>query len=429
MRATVDDLAHDGVGIVRVDGEAYFVRGVLPGETIEFTRQKKRRGRRNGALLRVLDASPHRVAPRCEYFGVCGGCAEQHIAASAQIAFKEKTLFDNLARLGGATEMQRLPAVVGSPWHYRRKARLGVRDVPKKGGVLVGFREAHSNLITPLASCQTLHKRLSALLPALAATLQQTECRAQIPQIECAVGDNAAALVVRHLTPLPASDAARLSHFGASHDVQMHVQPGGADSVTPLAPTSPAPLHYRIDRHDLCMRFAPTDFIQINREVNAMMIDRALELLAPRSDDRILDLFCGLGNFTLPIARSGATTLGIEGARELIARAVDNANQNNVAAEFALCDLANESFRPPSTWRTFNKLLLDPPRNGAAQVITQIESFAPQVIVYVSCNPATLARDTAALLRQNYKLTAAGVIDMFPHTAQIEAIARFERGG
>ena len=428
IEGRVDGLTRDG-GVVKTGDRIYIVDGALPGEWVAFEPRNKRRGKFRGVLKRIIEPSPDRVEPRCEYFGVCGGCAQQHIAPAAQLAFKEKVLFDCLSRDANARPRQKLKPLHASPWHYRRKARPGIRHVPKKGGILVGFRERNSNYITSLMNCHTLDARLSALLPGLHELLEQTSRPTAIPQIEMAAADNTPALVLRHLQPLNDADLALLKRFAQERSLQLFLQPGGLDTVKPLWPESPEPLYYRLNDYDLTLRFAPTDFIQVNAEVNALLVKLAMELLNPAPGDFVLDLFCGLGNFTLPIARSGARVLGIEGDPALTRRGTENAALNHLAnAEFQCADLYRENITAP-VGEKFDKLLLDPPRSGAAEVVTQlIPAIRPRVIVYVSCNPATLARDANTLLHTHgYQMTHAGVIDMFPHTAQVESVARFEK--
>ena len=429
LQARVAGLATDGAGKVEVDGRAYLIDGVVPGEVVEFEPRKRRRGKRRGILTRVVEPSPDRVEPRCEYFGVCGGCAQQHIAPAAQLAFKEKTLFDHLSR-ANVRPQHRINPPQTALWHYRRKARPGIRHVPKKGGILIGFRERNSSYITSLMRCHILDARLSALLPGLHETLDSLGCRDQIPQIEVAAADNAVALVLRHLQPLSETDAALLTRFAVDAGVQFFVQPGGHNTIKPLWPPSPEPLYYRLTDYDLMLRFAPGDFIQVNAQANAATIKLAMELLDPTPADQVLDLFCGLGNFTLPIARSGATVLGIEGDPELTRRGTENAALNRLPnAEFKTLDLHQQNTTAHFPTRPFNKVVLDPPRSGAAETVKHlIPQIAPQVIVYVSCNPATLAQDAQTLTHTHgYNPTHTGIINMFPHTTQIESITRFER--
>jgi len=526
-RARAGRLDANGAARVTVDGVEYAVDGVIPGETVEFEARKKRRGKYRGALTRVVEASPSRVPPRCEYFGVCGGCALQHLDVDAQAALKEAELFARLQAAGvdvgdgdgdgtlhrhtrsphhrhprsllsgggdgagddvddgagidvgdgagdgdgdndgdgagdgnAAGEVTRLPAAHGAVWNYRRKARLGARFVPKKGGLLVGFRERGGGFITALQSCAVLDARLSRLLPALRDALGDLSIRESIPQVEVAAGDDQVALVLRHLQPLSAADASALKAFAATHGVQFYLQPGGIDSVALLWPEAPAEtLFYRLREYDLRMQFAPTDFVQINARANDAMLKTALGLLQPAPGDSVLDLFCGIGNFTLPIARAGASVLGVEGDAGLVRRARQNAELNGIKnAEFAQMDLhfppppsptqspspatspgtpspPSPTYSPsqsqlpsPLAGRRFDKILLDPPRSGAQAAIRElIPAAGPRVIVYISCNPVTLARDAAALTAAGYTPTHAGVIDMFAHTAQVESIARFER--
>lgn len=428
--ARVVDSAHEGVGMVKVDEKVYFVDGVLPGELIEFAAHQKRRGKFSGTLTQVLEASAQRVTPRCEYFGVCGGCIKQHIATEAQIAFKETMIFNQLARHAEIPPPEtRLPPLVATPWGYRRKARLGVRFVENKGGILVGFRERTYHYLTSLQHCQILDPRLSALLPSLHQTLGQMSCRRSIPQLEAAAGDNAVALVLRHLGELTESDLALLRGFAQAHGVQWFLQPGGLATVQPLPPAAPESLYYRLDDYDLTLQFAPTDFIQVNAEVNAQMVRQALALLAAAPGEVVVDLFCGVGNFTLPLARSGAQVVGIEGTQALCERASANATRNGLGnVEFQHLDLyAGDLPLPASLQHGVDKMLLDPPRSGAAGVVAQlVPQLRPRVIVYISCNPATFVRDAAALVHQHgYRLSHAGAVDMFPHTAQVEAMGRF----
>lgn len=448
LQARAGELDADGAARVEADGREYAVHGAAPGEWIEFDARKKRRGKHRGVLTRVIEPSPARVEPRCRYFGVCGGCTLQHLDAGAQVALKEAALFERLAAAGvDLDSTTRLPAAHGAAWNYRRKARLGARFVPKKGGILVGFRERGGGFITALQECPVLDARLSKLLPALHETLGRLSVRESIPQLEVAAADNAVALVLRHLRPLSAADEAALKAFAARHDVRFYLQPGGLDSVAALRPGDDAEaLVYRLKNHDVRLQFAPTDFIQINPQANDLMLNSALELLRPAPGDSILDLFCGIGNFTLPIARTGAKVLGIEGDPALVRRAEENAKSNGIScAEFQHMDLnfpPSASPKPspesptspptspessPLTGRKFDKILLDPPRSGAQAAIDALIPAAARVIVYVSCNPLTLARDAARLTRNGHQLTHAGIIDMFPHTAQVESIARFEK--
>jgi 23S rRNA (uracil1939-C5)-methyltransferase len=424
----VTGLTHDGRGLGRDGGQVVFVDNALPGERVRFRPGRKRRKVLQASLVDLVVPSPDRVEPECRYFGTCGGCALQHLDHRAQLECKHQQLIDNLHKLGKVEPEEYLAPIAAHPWHYRRKARLGIRYVPKKGGVLVGFRERHKSYITSLDACLVLDRGLSDLLRPLHELVANLSCFDRVPQIEVAAGDNAAALVFRHLEPLTDADHERLAGFGREHDVQILLQPGALDTVHPLWPETPEPLYYEIDG-DVRIVFEPTDFIQVNGEQNRRLVDRVLELLEPRRHDAVLDLFCGVGNFTLPVARRVDRVTGIEGEQRLVDRAVSNARLNRVHnADFRTADLYSEGLS--GTWITpsFNKLLLDPPRSGAIEVIKRIPEIRPERIVYISCNPATLARDSEMLVQKHgYRLRSAGIVDMFPHTAHVESIALFER--
>jgi 23S rRNA (uracil1939-C5)-methyltransferase len=426
--ATIDALNHDGRGVARVDGKVTFVDGALPGETVRLRYLKKRSRYDQAAITEILAPSPDRVTPRCPHFGVCGGCSLQHLDSAAQLAAKQRVLADALAHLGNTEPQAWLPPLRGPVWGYRRRARLGARLVPKKGGVLLGFRERRRSFIANLTECPVLAPPVSALLPGLRALIEGFSRPDRVPQVEVAIADNAVALVFRHLVPLTAGDRSRLGAFAAAHGVQVYAQGDGPDSIVPIAPVQPEALFYRLPGRDLSIYFGPADFVQVNREVNERMVRQALDLLDLRPTDRVLDLFCGLGNFTLPLARSCAQALGIESDAAAVARARDNAAINNIAnAEFRLADLYDDG-PTVAPWGTFgfDKLLLDPPRTGAMAVIRRLAPPLPTHIVYVSCSPATLARDAAHLVHAlGYRLARAGVLDMFPHTSHVESIALF----
>lgn len=433
--AAVESLNHDAVGVAHVDGKAVFIDGALPGETVRFRYHNKKSRYDTGGVLEVLEPSPDRVTPRCPYFGVCGGCSLQHLASAAQLSAKEQVLRDNLERIGKVTPARWLQALTGPAWGYRRRARLGARVVEKKGGVIVGFRERRSSYITPLASCEVLHPRVATLLPALRDLIAALSCPNRIPQIEVAVGDDdepaAAALVFRHLDILTDADRARLRAFGETHAVQIHLQAGAPDALESLWPQPAPPLSYRLPDHDLVMRFLPNDFVQVNGELNRRLVNRALELLAPGPEDRVLDLFCGLGNFTLALARRAARVLGLEGDAGLVARAAANARLNGIDnVEFRVANLYDQEGEPPWGLADHTLWLLDPPRTGAMEAVMRLGRAAgdPQRILYVSCNPATLARDSEILVHaKGYRLAAAGALDMFPQTSHVEAMALFVR--
>ncbi|MEK7712074.1 MAG: 23S rRNA (uracil(1939)-C(5))-methyltransferase RlmD, partial [Pseudomonadota bacterium] len=410
--------------------KAVFIEGALPGETVLYRTLNRGKTYDLGRMIEIVEASPDRVTPRCQYFGVCGGCSLQHLRAEAQLPAKQKILHDNLTRIGKVEPESWLPALDGPHWGYRRKARLGARVEQKKGGVIVGFREKRTAYLTSLASCEVLHPRVSTLLPALRNLIATLSTPNRVPQIEVAVGDNATAFVIRHLVPLTAGDDARLAEFGRQHDIQIFRQPGSPDQLVPVWPENPAPLVYRLPEAGVELEFAPADFIQVNAELNQRMVTRALELLDPQPAESVLDLFCGLGNFTLPLARRAGRVLGLEAEAVLIEKAQRNAQHNQIQnAEFRLANLY--SLETPDPWgaERFDKWLLDPPRTGAAEVVKRLPAQGgPRRILYVSCSPGTLARDSDVLVHtKGYRLAAVGVMDMFPQTSHVEAMALFER--
>ncbi|HHH35727.1 MAG TPA: 23S rRNA (uracil(1939)-C(5))-methyltransferase RlmD [Gammaproteobacteria bacterium] len=428
--ARVTALADDGRGVAEVEGRPIYIEGALPGETVRFHYLRRRKRSAGGRTVEVLQASPRRVVPPCAHADRCGGCRLQHLDPAAQLAFKEKHLRERLEACGGLAPAQWLPSLEGPHLHYRRRARLGARYIASRGGVLVGFRARASSYILSLEACQVLDSRLGGLMPGLERLLGGLSCPDRIPQIEVAAGDAAAALVFRHLVPLNEEDLYRLADFGRAHGLQIHLQPKGPDSCWCLYPGPEAVLAYRLPVHDVEIRFRPTDFIQVNGEVNRLMVDQALALLAPDPGDTVLDLFCGLGNFTLPLARQAGRVIGLEMNPALVAGAAANARRNGITnAEFHQVDLREEA--AGDFWSRYrpDKVLLDPARDGAMEFIKRMpRARGPGRLVYISCNPATLARDAEYLVRVlGYRLTHAGVVDMFPHTAHAEAMAVFER--
>ena len=424
----IESLTHEGRGFAHINGKATFIDGALPGERARF-RYLRRRGRFDeGAVVEVLVPSPERAEPRCPHFGVCGGCSLQHLDAEAQIRHKLAVLLEQLRHIGGVEPGTVLPPLTGPLWGYRRRARLGVKFVEKKGGALVGFREKQSRLLADLAGCAVLHPSVGDRLPELRALLGSLQAARQIPQIEITVGDSYTALVFRHLQPLPDKDQEKLKDFGKAHQMGIYLQPGGPDSVMPLWPEPPFPLSYRL-LDDIEIQFQPTDFIQVNTEINRAMVERVLELLDPQPDEHVLDLFCGLGNFTLPLARRAGQITGAEGEQGLIERAKINAECNGIAnAEFVQADLAGPALDKLFFHAPYHKMLLDPPRTGALEIVSQLGFEKVERVVYISCNPATLARDTRVLVAgKGFRLVKTGVMDMFPHTTHVESIALFER--
>lgn len=423
------DLSHEGRGVAHHGGKAVFIDDALPGERVEWVRVKRGRNFDEGRLERILQSSPDRVAPRCAHFGVCGGCALQHLSAQRQIEFKQRQLTDALARIGRVTPDEILPPLQANAWNYRRRARLAARWVPKKDRVVVGFRERTTSFIADLQRCEVLTPPVDALLPAMSALLTSLSIRNRVPQIEVSVADNAVALVIRVLEPLTQADREHLAQFERDHSLQIYLQPGGYETVAPLSGVA-VPLIYRLPQFDVELQFQPTDFVQVNRELNERMVGRVAEVLALRAEDKVLDLFCGLGNFSLPLARTAQHVVGIEGEAGLVARAKQNAERNGLAnTEFFTSNLAAEDLaQAPWAKRRYDKVLLDPPRAGAQEVLAVVAESGASRIVYVSCHPGTLARDAGILVHEHgFRLTAAGVMDMFPHTAHVESLAVFER--
>jgi len=426
---TIESLSHDGRGVAHLDGKAVFIDGALPGEVVSFEYRASRRRFDEGRLTAVTQASPDRVEPGCVHFGVCGGCSLQHMEPAAQIQAKQRTLLDNLKHIGKLVPEEVLPALTGPVWGYRTKGRLGVKDVIKKGRVLVGFREKHSPYVADLAACEVLHPSIGKRFDELAQLIGQLQARARIPQIEVAVAGSATALVFRHLDPLSQGDREALKQYAMERELHVYLQPAGPDSVQPLWPEQSV-LSYQLPAESIEIRFKPTDFTQINTAINEQMVARVLGLLTLDRDDTVLDLFCGLGNFTLPMARYAGTVIGVEGEAGLVSRARDNAALNGLEnATFHSANLADAT--AGATWvdTACNKVLLDPPRSGAAEVLDVLGNLRPQRIVYVSCHPGSLARDAGTLVHEKgYRLLSAGVMDMFPHTAHVESIALFEAG-
>lgn len=407
--------------------------GALPGERVLARQTGRSRHFDEAQVVEVLDASPERVPPRCVHFGTCGGCALQHLGDAHQIHAKQHTLIENLERIGHVSPEAVLPPLVDAAWGYRRKGRFSVRRVEKKGRTLVGFRERDPRYVAELSECHTVVPAIGERIGALAALVDSLRARSAIPQIEFIVGDEGSdhcgvALVFRHLEPLGDADLAALETFAREHRFAVFLQPGGIDSVHPLWPADPQ-LAFRLPRWDVTLGFRPLDFIQVNAGLNEHMIARTLELLDVQPDDRVLDLFCGLGNFTLPLARVAREVVGVEGDAGLVARARENATRNGLDnARFHAADLAQDLRGEPWMRAGFDRLLLDPPRSGADVVLRQLPLEGLRRIVYVSCHPASLARDAGYLVRERgWKLRSAGVMDMFPHTAHVESIAMFER--
>ena len=424
---TIESLAHDGRGVAHLDGKAVFIDGALPGEVVSFEYTTSRRKFDEGRVTAVQTASADRVEPRCAHFGVCGGCSLQHLDPAAQIQAKQQTLLDNLRHIGKVAPESVLPPMTGPVWGYRTKARLGVKDVVKKGRVLVGFREKRSPYVADLSRCEVLHPAVGEGLGDLSGLVEQLEARARIPQIEVAVAGETSALVFRHLDPLTPHDRDVLRQYAIDRDVHVYLQPGGPDTVQVLWPEKSV-LSYTLGSESVVIEFQPTDFTQVNTAINEQMVARVLEMMSLGETDTLLDLFCGLGNFTLPLARHAGKVTGVEGDAGLVSRARDNAALNGLDnTAFHVANLAETNTDAAWAGGGYNKVLLDPPRSGAAEVMPLLGNIHPQRIVYVSCHPGSLARDAGTLVNElGYRLLSAGVMDMFPHTAHVESIALFE---
>ncbi|WP_425477083.1 23S rRNA (uracil(1939)-C(5))-methyltransferase RlmD [Luteimonas cucumeris] len=431
--ADILDLSHDGRGVARRDnGKTVFIAGALPGETVMAKQTARSRSFDEAVTLEVLQASPDRVPPRCPHFGTCGGCALQHLDEAKQILAKQRVLRENFERIGHVTPESWLPPLTDDAWGYRRKGRFSVRRVEKKDKTLVGFREADPRFVADLSICHTVIPQIGDGIAALATLVDGLDARRDIPQIEFIAGDSTPdysgiALVFRHLQPLSERDRDALVAFAQAQGFAIFLQPGGVDSVHPLWPEAPS-LSFRLPAWDVELQFQPLDFIQVNAGLNQKMIALALDLLDLKPEDRVLDLFCGLGNFTLPLARIAREVVGVEGEAGLVARARANATHNGLTnAQFHAADLAQNLGGHAWMRAGFDKLLLDPPRSGADAVLKQLPLKGLKRIVYVSCHPASLARDAGYLVNERgWKLRSAGVMDMFPHTAHVESIAMFE---
>ncbi|MGE5469926.1 MAG: 23S rRNA (uracil(1939)-C(5))-methyltransferase RlmD [Bacteroidota bacterium] len=426
----IESLDHEARGIARQEGKAIFVDGALPGETVEYASFRRKPSYELAQLVSVLRPSTARVEPRCPHFGVCGGCAMQHMEPTAQVAAKQRVLEDSLWHIGRVRPETILPPIQGAPWGYRHRARLGVRLVPKKGGVLIGFHERRSSYIADMPTCDILPPHVSALLLPLRALVGALSVAHCLPQIDISVGEHCTALALRILQPLNDRDEQLLRDFADRHDVVFYLQPKGPDTVYRFYPLPGPRLSYTLPEFDLEFEFRPTDFTQVNHAVNRLLVRRALRLLDPQPGERIADMFSGLGNFTLPIARSGATVVAVEGSEGLVQRGRESAAANGLAerVEFGVANLFVCTEESIAALGRFDKMLIDPPRDGAMELVKVIGPNGPRRIVYVSCNPATLARDAAVLVNTNgYRFVAAGAVNMFPHTAHVESIAVFER--
>jgi len=428
--AEIETLSHDGRGIARINGKTTFIDGALTGETVSFryTNQKKRFD--EGRTIELLAQSAERVEPKCQHFGSCGGCSLMHMAAETQLSLKQNTLQNHLTHFGGLEPESWLEPLTGPLLGYRRKARLGVRYVAKKNQLVLGFRKKGSSQLTDISLCQVLDPRIGLRIAELKQFLSGLDAKSCISHIQVALDDEHCALVFRHLDVVSEADKQALIGFGQQHDIWIYLQPGSVDTAYVVWPEA-AQLSYQPEP-GLNLQFAPDDFTQVNAEINKSMIQRALTLLDVQAGDRVLDLFCGLGNFTLPLAKRVTEVVGVEGDAALVQHGKDNAALNKINnAVFEQADLTQTALKDyPWAAKGFNKILLDPPRTGAFEVLHQLADLGAERLLYVSCDPATLARDAGELVNKHgYKLLSTGVMDMFPHTTHVESIALFVKNG
>jgi 23S rRNA (uracil1939-C5)-methyltransferase len=427
QEAEVVDLAHDGRGVARLGGKAVFVAGALPGERVLVRRTRQRARHDEALLLEVLAPAATRVAPACRHYGRCGGCALQHLAPAAQVESKARELRSQLERIGRVRAARELEPLQGPLYGYRRRARLGVRLLPASGRAIVGFRERSSPRLADVRDCPVLAAPAGALCEALGELVGLLSIADRVPQIEVAVGEHATVLVLRVLRAPSAADLERLRAFGAAHRVELWLQPGGAESAAPIDPPG-AVLDYSLPEFGVSLEFGPLDFVQVGGELNRRMVAQCVGLLGPGPGDSVLDLYCGLGNFTLPLARRAGRVLGVEGEAGLVGRARRNAERNGITnARFVVADLTAALTAERWVRERYDLVLLDPPRAGAAEILPLIAASGARRVVYISCHPASLARDAGILVHQHgFRLMAAGVMDMFPQTAHVESLAVFE---
>ena len=426
----IESLDHEGRGVAHREGKTIFVEGALPGESVTVRTLRRKPSYEIATVERVVEAASARRRPRCAHYGRCGGCSLQHVDLTTQVAAKQRVLEDALSHLGKVRPDVMLPAIHGLAWQYRHRARFTVRHVPKKGGTLVGFHEKRSSYVADMTSCDIVPERVSKLLPVLRQMIESLSIRRRVPQVELSIGHEADVLVFRVLDPPSVEDDQVMRAFAERFGLYIYLQSGGPATVRALHPSGGAALYYTLPEFSLQIEFEPTDFTQVNHAVNAVLVRRAISLLAPAPGECIADMFCGLGNFALPIARRGAQVIGIEGNEALVSRARANAQRNGLAefTRFKFRNLLSLDSAGLSELGPLDKMLIDPPRDGAVELVKALGVQAPRRIVYVSCNPATLARDAGLLVHaKGYILEAAGIVNMFPQTAHVESIAVFEK--
>lgn len=425
----VERLSHEGRGIANINGKTLFLRNALPQEEVLFSYTDTHAKFAEGYAREINNPSKERMTPKCKHYNRCGGCSTQHIGHDTQLQLKKKTLQENFQHFAGIELTSQMEPITGDIWHYRGKARLSCRYLSHANKVFLGFREINSRLITAGEHCPILHEKFSDLFEPLGTLISQLSCASDIPQVELSTGDNDQAIILRHLKPLESIDIEKLIKFGELQKLHIYLQPKGMDSIHKIYPEDGSDrLSYSLPEHQTTLQFHPTDFTQVNSDVNRKMVNQAISLLAPEDDDKVLDLFSGIGNFSLPIAKQCAEVVAVEGSELMVERGNENAKLNKINnIQFYSADLFKSIDNLPWSNEKFAKILLDPPRSGAEEIVKQINRFGAKRIVYVSCNPATLARDTKILIEQGYELIKAGIIDMFPHTSHVESMALFEK--
>lgn len=425
--AVIESLSHEGRGITHINGKTVFVFGALPGERVMLQVQKVRRKFDEASTVEVLEPSPERIQPKCEAFSVCGGCSLQHLSSDHQLTLKQQSLIEMIGH-AGLTAGEVVTPLRASSWGYRRKARLGVKYVPKKGRVLVGFRERSSPFVADMTRCEVLIPRVGYRLQDLSELIGSLDARATIPQIEVAADEQNVVLVFRHLEPLSDGDTVKLTAFAQANDFCIQLQPGGPDSLVNLYPKDQHLSFRPLPDEDIDIEFGALDFVQVNDQLNQQMVSQALDWLQVSEQDEVLDLFCGLGNFTLPLAKRASRVIGVEGDQAMVDRAQKTARQQQVNnTDYFVADLETPDLKSSWMKSKYNRVLLDPPRSGAQAIAERIERFGASKIVYVSCQPSTFVRDATMICNQGYRLSKLGIMDMFPQTAHVESMALFER--
>ena len=429
VEISIEKLSHEGRGIGHIEGKTVFVDGALPGERVMMKYAMTRGKFDEGYAIEVLEAADNRVSAPCQHFDMCGGCSLQHMDSEAQIEFKQSILAEHFKHFGDIEPDSWLPPLQADTLGYRKKARLGVRWVSKKESCLVGFREKRSNFLAEIESCEVLYDKVSDLIMPLRELIGGMDAKQSTPQIELAAGDDKLAFVIRHMEAMTDADNAKWLDFAQQNDIDLYYQSKGPKTVHKVWPEdNNERLSYQLPEFNVELNFHPMDFTQVNSSINRKMVSLALSLLEPEKNERVLDLFCGLGNFTIPLATIADKVIGVEGVETMVERGYENAKHNNLTnVDFYQADLQQDFSEKSWAKEGFDKILIDPPRSGAKDVVEYLPKFGAKRIVYVSCNPATLARDAGIMKQQGYHLTKAGVMDMFPHTAHVESIAVFEK--